>query len=100
MHRSRSPDQSHRAGPSAFNLLATLGSARTGVYDTALRELVLDPAPTNADDDDVDGLLTVGDIRGATDRIFRNLGADWESLDALLLERVRLVDSLDSAGVD
>ena len=48
-------------GPSAFNLLATLGSGRSGVFDAALHELVLDPPPTNAATDTIDGLLTIDD---------------------------------------
>ena len=46
-------------GPAAWNLLANLGPSRTGVYDTALAELVLNPPLTNASGDAGDGLLLV-----------------------------------------
>jgi hypothetical protein len=48
-------------GPAAFNLLASLGAGRTGVFDADLRELVLNPSPTDAASDTVDGILTVVD---------------------------------------
>jgi hypothetical protein len=46
-------------GPAAWNLLASLGPSRTGVYDAALEELVLYPPLTNASGDAGDGLLLV-----------------------------------------
>jgi hypothetical protein len=48
-------------GPSAFNLLATLGTGRVGMFDATLHELVLDPPPTNDATDVIDGLLTIDD---------------------------------------
>jgi hypothetical protein len=47
-------------GTAAWNLLASLSSSRTGVYDADLEELVLNPPPTNEPDDVVDGVLLVG----------------------------------------
>ena len=48
-------------GPATFNLLASLGSSRTGVFDADLQELVLNPPPTNAASDLGDGIVTVHD---------------------------------------
>jgi hypothetical protein len=47
------------AGPSPLNLLAALGMTATAAFDNGLNELALTPAPSNAADDSVDGLLTV-----------------------------------------
>jgi subtilisin family serine protease len=52
-------------GPAAWNLLASLGPSRTGVYDAALAELVLHPPLTNASGDAGDGLLLIDDGRSA-----------------------------------
>jgi hypothetical protein len=48
-------------GPANWNLLATLGTGRTGVYDGDLRDLVLNPPLTNASHDPGDGILLVDD---------------------------------------
>jgi hypothetical protein len=42
-----------------LNLLASFGTTATAAFDVDLDELVLMPAPTNASDDSVDGLLTI-----------------------------------------
>jgi hypothetical protein len=75
-------------GPSAFNLLATLRTGRTGVYSADLQELVLAPPPTNEPDDAVDGILTVEAERWSPDRFFRDLGTQWQAFDDLLSDLV------------
>jgi len=49
------------SGPTRINLLSSDDALHTALYDELGRAMVLDPAPTNWDDDWVDGLLTIGD---------------------------------------
>jgi hypothetical protein len=44
---------------SPINLLATSDALRTALYDDAGRSLTLQPAPTNDEDDAVDGLIQI-----------------------------------------
>ncbi len=52
---------------SHINLLQSSASQQTALYDAAGRSLTLSPAPTNSDDDEVDGLISIlrNDLRGA-----------------------------------
>ncbi|MCY2990635.1 MAG: FG-GAP-like repeat-containing protein, partial [Planctomycetota bacterium] len=47
------------AGPTPINLRASFQTTVTGAFDNDLNELQLTPAPSNAADDSVDGLLTI-----------------------------------------
>jgi hypothetical protein len=52
-------------GPTRLNLRASFQTTVTAAFDNGLNELVLTPAPSNAADDSVDGLLTVrGSLSG------------------------------------
>ncbi len=67
------------AGSSPLNLQAQLGPTRTALFDGALNELVLNPAPTDASSDAVDGRLTVstGSALGAIHGyVFEDFDAD------------------------
>jgi hypothetical protein len=48
-------------GPATWNLLASSGRSRTAVFDAGLKELVLNPPPTNDARDPGDGRLLVDD---------------------------------------
>ena len=67
-------------GPAAWNLLASLGPSRTGVYDAALAELVLHPPLTNASGDAGDGLLLVDDGRSAWHNPVHGLDVNGDGL--------------------
>jgi hypothetical protein len=49
-------------GAFVINLMQNVGSTFTAVTDNDFEELVLLPAPTNADNDAVDGLVTIGSV--------------------------------------
>jgi hypothetical protein len=76
-------------GPAAINLLNTLGIGRTGVFGTDLRELVLNPPPTNAANDTVDGIVTIDDGQtpwhNAVDALDVNGDGRVTPLDALIV---------------
>jgi hypothetical protein len=76
-------------GPAAINLLNTLGIGRTGVFGTDLRELVLNPPPTNAANDTVDGIVTIDDGQtpwhNAVDALDVNGDGRVTPLDAMIV---------------
>jgi hypothetical protein len=49
-------------GPRAINLLANYGPLFTGLENNDVDQLTLIPAPTNADDDPVDGVVMIGTV--------------------------------------
>ena len=64
-------------GPVALNLRASWGSVRTGVFDAALTDLVLNPPPTNAADDVVDGVLTVDPLDEVLTDLADDIASAW-----------------------
>jgi len=49
-------------GPSKINLLANFSGTVTGVTDNDINSLTLNPLPTNGENDEVDGLITIGAV--------------------------------------
>jgi hypothetical protein len=76
-------------GPVRWNLLASLGPSRTGVYDASLQELVLNPRPTNDARDLGDGVLLVDDGLPPWHNGANPYDVNWDGLvtplDALVL---------------
>jgi hypothetical protein len=76
-------------GPSAINLRADFRDAWTqtvtSLADGAVQELALSPAPTNADTDAVDGVITIGAWHNAANPLDVNGDGQVTPLDALLV---------------
>jgi hypothetical protein len=83
-------------GPAAFNLLATLGLGRTGVFDANLQQLVLNPAPTNAADDPVDGVVMIGGPNQVWHNGANPLDANGDGL-VTALDALVVINSLNAA---
>lgn len=65
-------------GPSAINLRSSLGYTTTALFANDLSALTLGPSPTNASDDPVDGVLTIGPAAPMVTGVYVGR-EDWEA---------------------
>ena len=49
-------------GPSPINLVPSYGSTETALYDASLNALTLNPVPTSASNDPIDGVVTISTV--------------------------------------